>query len=262
LQDAVLKWAQARFWVIALVVLLIGFFGVRALVRELIAGELKDAMRATAGAEAASDQAREATKRVQAEADEYQTAVEKLRKTAADVQSDLSSLRGLIEAEATNARKAAEIGLGGLQRQLDALSTTVAGVLPGPSRGAEAVARQSEIKEESAVEQDHFARRSKFLVGVFGDYRYRQLVDSLSAVGYKASLNPPVYVGIPPNLVLHTQETEPVLGEIVELIKQHTGKQPDLEPFPYKGINADSGEIYFFPEGSNGLRDKFKLPYG
>jgi len=251
LQDAVLKWAQGRFWMIALIGLFIGFFGVRALVRELIAGELKEAMRVIAAAEAASNQAREATKRVQSEAEDYQSAVERLRKTAADVQSDLSSLRSLIEAEATNARKAAEIGLGGMQRQLDALSGNVAELLSGGSGSTDVVARQSEIKEKSVAEQHQFARRSKYRVAIFGDEGCRHLADALSAKGYKASLNPTDFVGIPENTLLYARGTKPVLDEVVQLIEEHTGSQPDRRSLPFKGISGRTADIYVFLQASS-----------
>ena len=43
LQDELYAWAQSRFWIIAIITLLIGFIGVRALVREMMASELKEA---------------------------------------------------------------------------------------------------------------------------------------------------------------------------------------------------------------------------
>lgn len=250
LQDAILKWAQGRFWTIAAVGLLIGFFGVRALVRELIAGELKEAMRVIATAQAASDQAREATKRVQAEAEEYEDAVEKLRKTATDVQSELTSLRGIIDAESANARKAAEIGVGGLQRQLDALAATVSELSPPAKRGDDVIARQSEIKQHAAAEQDEFAQRSRYTIRINSNKDHSNLVTALTARGYKIVTNPMKFRGIPPNIILHGPAAGPVLDEISRIIAEQVGRQPSVAAFPFKGIQADDTTFYYIPEGS------------
>jgi hypothetical protein len=248
LEDAIIQWAQRRFWLIAVLAVLIGFFGVRSLVRELIAGELKDAMRVTAAAQAASDQAREAAKVAQSEAEEYEAAVEKLRKTANDVQADLLSLRALIEAEAANARKAAEIGLGGMQRQLDTLSAAVADVAAGRASSKDTVQRQSEVKEESAAAQSAFARRSKYNVAIFSDDEDSDVANRLSATGYKTSRFPPGFSGIPKNTLLYSDKAKPVLKEIIQLVQEAIGAAPNVHPFPFEGITGKNADVYFIPE--------------
>src|ERR1039458_2506189 len=60
LQDDILTWAQTRFWIIAVLSVVVGFVGVRSLVREMLSAELKDAMRASAEASAAAGQGKEA----------------------------------------------------------------------------------------------------------------------------------------------------------------------------------------------------------
>src|SRR5690349_1340596 len=82
IEDEIIKWAQTRFWVIAVLSILVGFVGVRALVREMLSAELKDAMRASADAQAAAGQGREAIRDVRAEAAKYKDLVEQLQTTA------------------------------------------------------------------------------------------------------------------------------------------------------------------------------------
>jgi len=89
LQDEILKWAQTRFWLLAIASLLIGFFGVRALVREFVSGELKDAMRASVEAQAAAESARESIREVRAEAGKYKDLVDSASTAAADVNEKL-----------------------------------------------------------------------------------------------------------------------------------------------------------------------------
>jgi len=121
LQDNILKWAQTRFWSLAVVSVVVGFFGVRSLVRELISTELKDAMRASADASAAAAQGKDVVKEVRAEAAKYSAIVEELTTAARGVDKKFGELSSRIDAEGTRSVAAADLKVAAIDQQLGEL---------------------------------------------------------------------------------------------------------------------------------------------
>jgi hypothetical protein len=198
LQDDILTWAQTRFWIIAVLSVVVGFVGVRSLVREMLSAELKDAMRASAEASAAAGQGKEAVKEVRAEAAKYSTTMEELTASAAKVDQKLSDLRSRVDAEGTRSVAAAELKTGALEAQLAELRKMVE-VLAKDSEGTKRVLvefenRRVQAERSAALTQADFDENSTVEVQVVGhgpgsatQESAARLVEALSKLGFKAS---------------------------------------------------------------------------
>lgn len=198
LQEEVLKWAQTRFWVIAIISVLIGFFGVRALVREMLAAEVKDAMRASAEAQVAATQGREAIKDVRSEASKYKDMVQELTATAKNVDEKFQEVKSRIDGEATRTSAAANLKITALDEQLVEIRDMVLGLARESARSKESLEeherRLSEFRQSAASGQAKFEDNSRVRVvvvshapgsktQVFG----AKVTNALSQMGFKAS---------------------------------------------------------------------------
>lgn len=170
LQEEVVYWAQQRFWIIALAVLIIGFFGTRAFVREFVSSELKDAMRAAAEAQAASVSARESIKEVRAEANKYKDLVEAASETAASVNERLKELGSRIDSEGARSIAAADIKVSSINKQLEELERTVSQLASDSERNRkillDAESRLEKARENAKATENEFEANSAFNVTV------------------------------------------------------------------------------------------------
>jgi len=197
LQDEILKWAQTRFWILAGVSALVGFFGIRSFMRELVAAELKDAMRASAEANAAAAQGKDAVKEVRAEAARYSTTVAELTAAARTVNQKFGELASRIDAEGTRSVAAADLKISAIDVRLSELRGMVE-VLAKDSEGtrkalAEFEARRRQAEQSVASTQAEFHENSTFRVGVVShgpgsptEKPALEVVDALSKLGFKA----------------------------------------------------------------------------
>ncbi|MBC8030410.1 MAG: hypothetical protein H7Z16_09885 [Pyrinomonadaceae bacterium] len=199
LQKELLEWAQTRFWIFAILTFLIGFFGVRALVREMISSELKEATRAAAQAEAAADHTREVTKDVRADADKYRETVAQLSETATRVDDRFKELDGRIAAEGAHAVASSELQLSQLAKRLDELSEVVKTAASESRESKEALrlydARIAALKSESSDQRANFLENSQYSVMVIrhpaavGESLHlgAELLSALTKQGYRVS---------------------------------------------------------------------------
>lgn len=198
LQDEILKWAQTRFWFIAIISVLVGFFGVRALVREMLAAEVKDAMRASVEAQAAATQGREAIKDVRSEASKYKDMMEELTTTARNVDEKFQEMKSRIDAESTRTSAGADLKITALDKQLVEIREIVLGLAKESARSRESLQeyerRLSEVRQSAASGQAEFEDNSRVRVivvshapgsktQVFG----AKISNALSQMGFKAS---------------------------------------------------------------------------
>lgn len=198
LQDEILKWAQTRFWILAGVSALVGFFGIRAFMRELVASELKDAMRASAEANAAAAQGKDVVKEVRAEAAKYSTTVEELTTAATTVNQKFNELSSRIDAEGTRTVAAADLKISAIDLRLSELRGMVE-VLAKDSEGtrkalAEFEARRKQAEQSVAFTQVEFDENSTFSVLIGSrtgkpstEEPVARTVDALSKLGFKVS---------------------------------------------------------------------------
>ena len=193
-----MKWAQTRFWILAVLSILVGFFGVRALVREMLAAELRDAMRASADAQAAASQGRDAIKDVRAEATKYKELVEALTTRAKDVDEKLQEFKSRIEAEGTRASAAADLKVAGLDQQLTEIRHMVSKLatesLTSQNSLREYEKTLGEVRQLAVANQAEFADNSEFRIivvahrpGSKSDKLASLIIDTLSRKGFKAS---------------------------------------------------------------------------
>jgi hypothetical protein len=198
LQDEILKWAQTRFWILAGVSVVVGFFGVRSFMREMVSSELKDAMRASAEANAAATQGKDAVKEVRAEAAKYSATVMELTAAAGTVDQKFRELSSRIDAEGTRSVAAANLKVTAIDQQLGELRRIVE-VLAKDSEGTkralvEFEQRRTQAQQSAASTQAEFDENSTFTVtvvshgtGSLTEPTALRVVDALSKLGFKAS---------------------------------------------------------------------------
>lgn len=198
LQDDLLKWAQTRFWIVAIISVLIGFFGVRALVREMLTSELKDAMRASADAQAAAAQGRDVIKDVRDEAGKYRGLVDELKTEAKSIGDKLQGLSSRIDAEGTRAVAAADLKIAALDQQVTELRHMFAELAEDSHKSRAALQeyerRRAEVGATTASTQAEFDLNSRYRVMVASRYDEPKeeefastLITALSQKGFKAS---------------------------------------------------------------------------
>ncbi|MDJ0826155.1 MAG: hypothetical protein QNJ16_11690 [Rhodobacter sp.] len=108
LQDDLMTWFRARFWVAATVIAVVGFFGIRGVVQQVFEGDLKlareqttsitvDAVAATTLAETAAQRASSAADEVEAEIAVLRNEIEDLRKLTIRQSEQLERFKGRAE---------------------------------------------------------------------------------------------------------------------------------------------------------------------
>jgi uncharacterized protein YukE len=203
-EDALLHWAKSRFWWGAFAILLIGFFGVRGFIRELVSTELAKATAATAKADIAADQTLALTKELRADAGQYRTIVGDLRTSAEAVDGSLSQLQkrmdelgSRIEAEGSHAIVAADHKIAAVAQQVNQLSELVKTIARENHESRQALreydARIEALGRSTERSREDFTMNSDYIVYVaaatdpqvkgIADY----LVRELAQLGYKTS---------------------------------------------------------------------------
>lgn len=200
LENEIVSWVKTKFWFAAIISLLFGFFGVRALVRELVSTEIKDAMRASAEALAAAASARESIKEVRAEASKYKEIVDTASITASSVNEKLLELSSRIDTEGERSVAAAEIKITALSEQLDALRDTVTALASSTEQNKQ-ILKQSEAsivqsRKTAEASEAEFHSNSYIKVGLvpFSEGISFNLADIISKeltnVGFKIYKSP------------------------------------------------------------------------
>lgn len=198
LKTDLLSWFHERFWITAVVAIVVGFFGVRSYVGEMLASELRDARRAAADAQAATSQGRDAIKEVRAEASRYKDEVKELAAVATDVDARLRELSSRIDAEGMRVGAAAELKTSALEAQLAELLAIVSKLAAHTGRDIDALRQSDEkiakIKTDASAEEEAFATNASYRVAVFGhgpgsrtQSIAKDIVTALSKRGFKAS---------------------------------------------------------------------------
>jgi hypothetical protein len=172
LHDDILKSAQWWFGAIGLLAVFIGFFGVRALVRDSLAAELKDLIRNSAEAQTAANQGKEAVKELRNEASNYRNLVETLTETATKVDEQFKQLGSKIESEGTRTEAAAELKIKALQNQITELNLVIQKLAADSQKNQTVLkeyAKKMEAAQESAASsQATFEANSKIRVFIVG----------------------------------------------------------------------------------------------
>ncbi|KQQ82555.1 hypothetical protein ASF73_19945 [Xanthomonas sp. Leaf131] len=194
------EWAKSRFWLFALIFAVIGFFGVRALVRELINEELKTARQASADAQAAGALARESAKEARAELVKNSESMEVVATTATQLSRDLDELRSRIDSEGERSIAAAEMKISGLGFQIQELQRVLTSLSADSERhraaASEAETRLQQLRSSARDEQADFENNGRFRVTLvpFGSGITADQADAVSSVltgqGFRPSLAP------------------------------------------------------------------------
>jgi hypothetical protein len=195
-QSEIIEGLQTKFSVFIVLAAIVGFFGIRSLIREFISSELKDAMRAAADAQAATTLAKDSVKELRSEAAKYRESVEEATLTATSLNSRLDELRSRIEAEGDRSVAASEIKIEGLQTQVDTLKAMIDNIavrqIPGTELPKEAAATLERAKLKASIDEQEFLQRSgtRIVVAAASDASAlgAELAHRFSKLGYRARL--------------------------------------------------------------------------
>lgn len=170
LHDEIESWAKKRFWGIAIIVIVVGFFGVRSIVRDMIVTELHDARKATAIAEAASDHAKEVSKEVRKEAEAYRTVLEKISGRATEVSSQIDGLSATMKAEGLHAIETTRLDVKNMEAKLRELDKLVRGIASSSGASQKTLtsydARLVELSRDASKSKAKFSKNADFRVMV------------------------------------------------------------------------------------------------
>lgn len=192
-QSEIIESLQTKFWIFLLVAALVGFFGIRSLIREFVASELKDAIRAAADAQAATALAKDSVKELRSEAAKYRESVEAAQQTATNLHTKLEEIRSRIEAEGDRSVAAANIKIEGVQTQIDALKSMIDNIVDRQIPGSELPKQAAEIlkraKEKTSNEEQEFSSRAGTQIAIAATGNASELGAALAArlskLGYR-----------------------------------------------------------------------------
>lgn len=195
LRDEFLSWAQTRFWFASIALLIIGFFGIRGIIRELVSSELKDATKAGAAAEVAAVSAREATKKAHEKIEGLQETLTDLDSRAIEVDSRFREVLARLDAESKHVRQQSQDEIKLLTNRLDKLDELVTKTAATPS-ASDLVTKYQERKNEllaaDRLHRSDFIKNSVYLMHVLvsnvKDDLATKIVDVLTSEGFKASV--------------------------------------------------------------------------
>jgi len=197
LQKDTWDWVVWRLWIGAALIVLIGLFGVRAFVREMVASELKDAARAAAQAEAAAKATSDVTAEVRVEAARYKALVADLSDAAMKLDERFKELDARITAEGAHAVASSEVQLSRLSGHVQELSEVVKRLISESRESQGALekyqARIQQVDAAAANESARFLENSKYLIRVTAHPKnlestelQSQLIKELTSQGYRA----------------------------------------------------------------------------
>lgn len=170
LHEELEAWAKKRLWMVAIIVLVLGFFGTRALVRDMVSSELREAMKATAIAETAAEQAKKVSKEVRSEADNHKTLLEEMSARAGKVSTEIDVLRSKIKAEGLHAIAKAQLEVESMASRLEELESLVRDVASTSQSNTGKIRsyqkRLSLLDRSTTKTKAQFERNSDFVVMV------------------------------------------------------------------------------------------------
>jgi hypothetical protein len=190
-KDELLKWARSRFWIITVIVLVVGFFGIRFLIKESVRDQVDaeiqelqseivdrfqsqvlEAWKKTVLAEEAALKAKAAYETTAKEAGKYAKTVSTLQEAADRLDAQFVSMRQRIEAESGIVKASTEKEIENIRLQLARLRELVEQVARGSTENLEAVVEtyqetQSRIEKTAKAEKERFTENSMYLVTLF-----------------------------------------------------------------------------------------------
>jgi hypothetical protein len=197
-QDELLRWIKHRFWVVALLLAVLGFFGVNQLARVFIEKELVKAQTEVLEAVKAAALAKKATDDAGTQTETYARTVGDLQSKAQAVDGQFLQVRQRIEEDSRNVKVGAQRDAQVLTDRVVRLEQLVGRVADASRASQEAVdAYRKDISAKQAAAQTEakrFAENSEYRVTVyFGEIHKAvaaRAVDTLAAAGFKASSSP------------------------------------------------------------------------
>jgi hypothetical protein len=170
IQAELVEWAQVRFWFIAIAALLIGFFGVRSFVRELISSELRSATEASVEAQIVTEQGRKAISDLKSQTDQYELGVSELRRVADSTVFEFEAFQNTISAESIRSRQTSELQLDALKEQVTELGTIVETLSDDADKTKKeytvSIEKFRALKIEADTAMAHFRANTNLKIGI------------------------------------------------------------------------------------------------
>lgn len=169
LQTELLSWAKTRFWVVAVVAVVLGFVGMRTIVRDLASDELRNAIRASAEADSAAAAARDSIAKARESVAQYQQLVNELQTHATLIDKHYKELDAQIPAHNENIRTEVRLAKTDIEAQLTDMRAAVSTLL-AKVEGARAAqtftVRDSEQRAKAQTRTTIFADNAKYSVAL------------------------------------------------------------------------------------------------
>jgi len=191
----VIRRLQIKFWFFAAAVVLLSYFGVKEIVRQVTDNEIRAAFRAAILAEDKAKKAADATEEATKLSAGYAKTVGTLQEDAARVQALFVALRQRVDSESSSLKARAEKTSGNVEARLSRLEDLVAKLAQDTqaSRQAiEAYRRDSEkIKATVAADAKRFVENGQYAVNIQFTSATKQLAekaqDILARSGFKVA---------------------------------------------------------------------------
>jgi hypothetical protein len=196
LTDEVVRNLRWRFWALSAVVTLLGYFGVKEIVRGVTETEIRAAQRAAIVAEESAKKTTTATDTATKQAEAYSETVGALRDEAAKVQQQFLAVKNQLEADRGNLKASVDRGDQELRARigrLDELVTRLAQESQTSRQALETYRKDlQKLATTAEAERKRFADNSKYSVVVYSVAPTRDLATRaqalLSEIGYRVSV--------------------------------------------------------------------------
>ena len=170
-KDDLASWFRRRFWIGAVAVTIVGYFGVATLTTAIIRASTERAFVAAIEAEQQAKAAGTAVKRATEQADAYSETVAGLKTEAARAQLDLEGLRQRIQADTGNVKARAEQDVASITGRLRQLEEFVAKIAAASEAGRREIetyrSELTKLRTASQAERQRFVANSEYRVTIY-----------------------------------------------------------------------------------------------
>ena len=206
LQNELIAWAKKRFWIVAIIAVILGWVGVTVIIKDLVRKELREATRAGAVAETAADQASKAALKVRSELNNFNNTIGQLKEEANKVSSDLTNVKTMllseqnrIEEDAGHTIAKAQLQLKNIDSKLNDLSKFVINlskeIESNKTNLSTFLSEKEQLNEEKIIDEKKFAENSEYKISVInkqdedGSLESAKVYKRLVNEGFKVSRN-------------------------------------------------------------------------
>lgn len=196
LEEEVIRQLKRRFWLAALVLTVLGYFGLKEIVRGVTETEIRAAQRAAILAEESAKKTTTATDAATQQAEAYSKSVGALQNEAVKVQQQFFAVKNQLEADRGNQKASLDRNALELQTRIARLDELVAKLAQDSQTSRQALDTYRKDLEKltatAEAERKRFTENSQYSVVVYSTATTRDLANTaqlrLSELGFRASV--------------------------------------------------------------------------